>query len=263
LRTESRTPWLNVVEYPFVPREFQSRDGWMSYVDHGRGRPIVFLHGAPAWSFSFRKIIRSLGDNYRCIAPDYLGFGLSEKPPKVDYRPQAHVERFTELMDYLRVRDVTLVLHDHGGPIGLAWALNHMDRVRNLVLINTFIMPALFADRHKIPKATQVQYLEPFRSHKEREGIYHMIESLTNAAAFHNLLWHRREELRATRALLLWGMRDPMFGPDALARWEQILPEAEVVEFKGSGRFVPEEAPSVVADQIRWFLLNHQTAVSR
>lgn len=295
MRTQSRHPWLNVVEYPFVPREFETPDGWMSYVDHGRGRPLVFLHGSPSWSFVFRKLLLPLGQSYRCIAPDHLGFGLSDKPLRADYRLQAHAERFARLMDYLRLEDVTLVVHDAGGPIGLDWAIKNPDRVRDLVIFNTwmwplrengpamrlarlvgnpinrfyyralnasptFIMPALFADRHRIPKATQVQYLEPFRAFRERQGIYGMVEALKTGEPMFNLLWMQREALAEKRALLLWGMRDPLFGPEALETWKGVLPHAEVVRFHGHGRFVPEEAPAVAADNIRWFLMNHCTA---
>lgn len=296
MRNESRHPWLNIVEYPFYPREFQSRDGWMSYVDYGRGRPIVFLHGAPSWSYEFRKMILKLGDSFRCLAPDHLGFGLSDKPKDADYTPQGHYERFCELMDYLRIRDVTLFLHDSGGPIGLKWALDHRDRVRDLVLCNTwmgslrdnpsarrlakmvshpinrvyyrllnaspsFIMPALFADRHKIPKATQVQYLEPFRQESERRGIYKMIESLITAEGFYEDLYARREQMSDIPTLVLWGMKDPMFTPRYLEGWEQALPYADVSMFHGVGRHIPEECPTIAVDEVKWFLMNHATSV--
>lgn len=290
MQTESTTPWLNVIEYPFVSREFETSDGWMHYVDAGRGQPIVLLHGAPTWSYEFRRIIKRLSGSFRCIAPDLLGFGLSDKPAKIDYRPEGHARRFADLMDYLRLREPTLVLHDHGGPIGLPWVLDHADQVRNLVLMNTwmwplrdnpmakklskmvgnpinrvyyrllnaspsFILPTLFADRHRIPRATQAQYLEPFRDHRRRDGIYRLIESLTQSASFHQQMWDRRAELRGVRTTLLWGMRDPMFGAESLNRWCEALPHAEVVRFEQHGRFLPEEASERVADEIRWLFM--------
>jgi haloalkane dehalogenase len=284
------------VEYPFVPREFESRDGWMSYVDSGQGRPIVFVHGAPSWSFEFRWFIHKLNDTYRCIAPDHLGFGLSEKPAKADYSPQGHYERFSSLMEYLRLRDVTLVLHDAGGPIGLKWALENRRLVRDLVLCNTwmwslrdnpsarklaqmvshpinriyyrvlnaspsFILPALFADRHCIPKATQVQYLEPHRLERERRAIYRTIESLISGEAFYEDLWERRSEMCDLPTLLLWGMKDPMFTTRYLERWQETLPHADVACFHGVGRHVPEECASIAVDEIKWFMLNHDRSL--
>ena len=127
--TESSYPWLNTVEYPFATRQFDTGDGWMSYVDHGRGRPIVFLHGNPTWSYLYRHLITDLSANYRCIAPDLLGYGLSDKPQHIDYRPDAQARRFAALMDYLNLDDVTLVVQCAGGPIGMSWALDQPKRV--------------------------------------------------------------------------------------------------------------------------------------
>src|SRR5579884_924685 len=187
VRVTDPHPWLNVVEYPFVTRSHATSDGWMSYVDEGRGRPIVFLHGSPLWSFCWRRLIRGLCGDYRCVAPDFLGFGLSDKPEKADYSPLAHYRRLEGFMDKLGLTDVTLVVHDSSGPIGLRWAMEHPERIRELVIFNTwmwslkgdltaryiswtfgswikrfhfrylgaapgFFLPALFADRARTPR---------------------------------------------------------------------------------------------------------------
>jgi haloalkane dehalogenase len=260
-------------------------------VDEGRGRPVVFVHGSPTWSYLFRKPIQALSSTHRCVAPDLLGFGLSDKPQKADYSHNGHARRLGEFLDGLSLRDLTLVLHDAGGPIGLKWALDHPDRVRNIVLCNTwswplednrsamrlahlvgnpinrmyyrvlnaspsFIMPALFADRHRMTKATQMQYLEPFRAFDERQGVYRMITGLRESRPLFAELESRLGELRKFRTLLLWGLRDPIFGEETFERWVRELPEAEIVKFHGHGRFVPEEKGTLVADEIGWFLLN-------
>jgi len=290
----SEFPWLNVVQYPFRTREFDTGDGWMSYVDEGRGRPVVFVHGAPAWSYTFRHLIRALAPWHRCIAPDHLGFGLSQKPENIDYRPEAQAERFARLMDYLNIRDCTLVVHDAGGPIGLNWALDYPGRVREIVLFNTwmwslreyrtamrlatlvgnpfnrfyyrvlnaspsFIMPALFADRHRIPKTTQLQYLEPFRPFRERRGLYAMIEGLRRSEAWFESLWRRIDAIEHKRALILWGTKDPIYTRPSLERWQSALYNSQTVEFPHVGRFVPEEAAKTAAEEIRWFLINSPT----
>lgn len=290
MRPHSQTPWLNIVEYPFITREFDAGDGWMSYVDHGHGRPVVFVHGSPTWSYLYRRVIKGTGGFYRCIAPDHLGFGLSEKPNGVDYRLEAQARRFGDLMDYLRLQDLTLVVQDAGGPIGLSWALENPERVREIVVFNswmwslkdnrrarrlaalvgnpinrlyyrllnaspTFILPALFADRHSIPKSTQVQFLEPFRNFKERRAIYAMVEGLRDSEEWFNRLWEKRDRLASKRALIMWGMKDPLFGVEALMHWQEMLPLSETVTFPNVGRFVPEEASRMVVEELRWFLM--------
>jgi len=187
-----------------------------------------------------------------------------------------------------------LVVHDSGGPIALNFAEKYPGRVQELVLFNTwlwplqqnrsamklaglvgnpwnrfyyralnaspsFIMPALFADRHRIPKPTQIQYLEPFRPFHERQGLYEMIEGLRDSQSFFNRVWNLREAIEFKRTLILWGMKDPMYRPDYLAQWQEILPNHETVEFPHVGRFVPEEAPRSAIDEIRWFLMNSPT----
>ncbi len=291
MRPQSSYPWLNTVEYPFFTREFDTGEGWLSYVDHGHGSPIVFVHGSPTWSYLYRRLIKGLGGLYRCIAPDHLGFGLSQKTIGIDYSPQAQARRFADLMDYLRLRDVTLVVQDCGGPIALSWALDHPDRVKQMVLFNTwmwglrenrparrlatlvgnpinrfyyrvlkaspsFILPALFADRHRLPKASQTQFLEPFRNFKERRAIYAMVEGLRDSEEWFESLYARRKELEHMRTLLLWGTKDPLFGVDALIRFEEMLPFSETVTFPQVGRFVPEEASMMAIEEIRWFLMN-------
>lgn len=283
--------WLNTVQYPFVPREFETGDGTMRYLDEGQGRPIVFLHGNPTWSYLYRHFVRALSDGYRCVAPDLLGFGLSDKPIRVDYRPQAQARRLAGLLDVLGLDDVTLVVNCAGGPLGLSWAIDRPERVHSLVLFNTwlwplvengpavrlarlvgnplnrfyyrwlraspsFILPALFADRHRIARPSRTQYLEPFRSHRERGALYTMIESLERDAPWHESLWARREAIADIPALLLWGTKDPMFGEDALRRFEELFHHHETRRFPQSGRFVPEESPKTAFEEIRWFLMN-------
>ena len=283
--------WLNTVQYPFAPREFKTDAGTMSYLDEGEGRPIVFLHGNPTWSYLFRHLVRALRDGYRCIAPDLLGYGLSDKPTRVDYRPRAQAHRLAGLLDVLGVDDATLVVNCAGGPLGLGWAIENPARVHSLVLFNTwmwplvenrsavrlarlvgnplnrfyyralnaspsFILPALFADRHRIQRPSRTQYLEPFRSHRERGALYAMIESLERDAEWHETLWNRRAAIADKPALLLWGTKDPMFGPDALERFEGMFPDHSTRRFPHSGRFVPEESPREAFEEIRWFLLN-------
>ena len=125
----------------------------------------------------------------------------------------------------------------------------------------TFILPALGADRHRMTKASQIQFLEPYRDHRERRAIYALVEGFRDAQPWFEELYGRRDELLRMRALLLWGTKDPLFGVDSLIRFQEMLPFSETVMFPQVGRLVPEEASQMALDEIRWFLMN-QPALS-
>jgi haloalkane dehalogenase len=142
-------------DYPFQPRRIEVRPGIaMSVLDEGPrdGEVLVMLHGNPSWSYYWRHLVAGLRDRHRCIVPDHVGMGLSDKPddapgasPRYDYTLQSRVDDLATLLDALAITGpVTLVVHDWGGMIGFGWALRHMPRVRRLVILNTaaFPMPA-------------------------------------------------------------------------------------------------------------------------
>lgn len=289
VRLHEPHPWLNVVEYPFETRHFATNDGWMSYVDEGEGRPIVFLHGSPLWSFCWRKLIRTFSRKYRCIAPDMLGFGLSDKPEKADYSPLAHSKRFADFMDRMELDDVTLVVHDYSGPFGLEWAMNHPERVREIVIFNTwlwslkedrvarhlyklfgskinrwyygvlpagpsFFLPVLFADRYRVPRFTREQYLMPFVRQKERQGPYTAAEDLLRYSTYFGKVGERMAELRHFPTMLLWGMEDLSLGEEALLEFQNGLPEARVIKLPRAARYAMDDAPIATEEAFRNFL---------
>jgi cis-3-alkyl-4-acyloxetan-2-one decarboxylase len=139
-------------DYPFTPRRMQIRPGIsMSYLDEGPrdAEVVVMLHGNPSWSYYWRHLVTGLRDCHRCIVPDHIGMGLSDKPddatdasPRYDYTLQSRVDDLTTLLDRLGITGpVTLAVHDWGGMIGFGWALSHMPQVRRLVILNTAAFP--------------------------------------------------------------------------------------------------------------------------
>jgi len=143
-RTATSTPpaWLDRSAYPFRPHYFDVGEGRLHYVDEGSGSPVVLVHGTPTWSFLWRRLIPHLvATGHRVIAPDHLGFGLSDKPRGAGYRPEDHARRLAVLLDALELSDVTLVVHDVGGPIGLSYALDRPERVSRLVILNSWLWP--------------------------------------------------------------------------------------------------------------------------
>ncbi len=128
--------------WPYDPQWLFTDGIRVHYVDEGPrdGQPVVMLHGNPTWAYLYRNFIPGLvSAGFRAVAHDQLGFGRSDKPKRGrEYSIQRHVTHFSALMDELVLDGVTLVLHDWGGPIGLAWAVDNPDRVRRLVILNTF-----------------------------------------------------------------------------------------------------------------------------
>lgn len=137
-----RTPeelLLGLPDFAFEP-SYRNIDGLrLAYLDEGRGPPVVFMHGEPTWSFLWRKVIPPVRDaGYRCIAPDYAGFGRSDKPTEVGwYTYDRHVDLMRELLLELDIEDATFVVHDWGGPIGLRLAVEMPDRVSRIVIMET------------------------------------------------------------------------------------------------------------------------------
>ncbi len=138
-----RPDWVSDEMYPFESRFFHTLDGHeLHYVDEGAGAPIVFVHGNPSWSFEFRHLIRGLRSDFHCVAPDHIGFGLSSRSERwEDYHPKAHAERLAALLEQLDLREITLFLVDWGGPIGLDFARKRPERVKRIVIANTWCWP--------------------------------------------------------------------------------------------------------------------------
>ncbi len=123
--------------FPFPPRFFQAPGFAMHYVDEGVGEPIICLHGEPTWGYLYRKFIGPLSRTNRVVVPDHMGFGKSETPPDADYSLKSHVTNLAALVEELDLTDITLVMQDWGGPIGMGYAIRNPERIKRLVLMNT------------------------------------------------------------------------------------------------------------------------------
>ena len=134
-------------DYPFQPQDFVHPNGLrQSYLDEGPrdGEVVVMLHGNPSWSFYWRHLVLGLRDRYRCIVPDHMGMGLSDRPDDAhyDYTLQSRIDDLDRLLQHAGVTGpVTLAVHDWGGMIGFGWALAHSARVHRLVILNTAAFP--------------------------------------------------------------------------------------------------------------------------
>ncbi len=283
------TPWLDREMYPFASHYWDAPDGKMHYIDEGNGHPILMLHGTPTWSFLYRHLISGLRDAYRVIAPDYLGSGLSDKPQGFGYRPEDHARNLRGLIEALDLKDFTLMVHDFGGPIGMAYAVDHPDNVRQLIVMNSWmwsleqyrdkaiigrvlggpvgrflykrmnlefsvIVPSVYADRSKLTPAILAHYKGPFEHPLATEIAWIYARELLGSTDWYNEMWSKREAIQDTPALLLWGMQDAAFGPVYLERWQTVFTQAETHTFSNSGHFVQEEAWKDALPVIRAFL---------
>ena len=276
--------------YPFTSKWLDLSTGRMHYVDEGTGEPLLFVHGTPTWSFEWRDMIRALSPTYRCIAPDHLGFGLSDRPRNFPYTPEAHAQNLAEFIQKLNPDPFTLVVHDYGGPIGLPICLEHPERVKRLALLNTWmwsfvgdrdmerkariagsglgrllyrwanfslrvITPSAYGDRSKLTPQIHRQYLDRFPDHWSREAVlWRLAQSILGSSHYYDTLWQKREKLGGRPTLIIWGMKDSAFQPHQLARWREVLPSARVIELDNAGHWPHEEAPDRVIDEIRNFL---------
>ncbi len=137
--------------YPFEHRFLDLGNGIdMHYVDEGSGETLLMLHGNPSWSFLYRKMILRLRDTFRCIAPDYPGFGLTEAPPGYQFTPGEHSEGIERFVDRLGLKDVTLIVQDWGGPVGLGLAVRRPELVKRLVIGNTWGWPLVGERRMEV-----------------------------------------------------------------------------------------------------------------
>jgi pimeloyl-ACP methyl ester carboxylesterase len=281
--TSELPAWLDRALYPFVPKRFASEQGTLRYVDEGAGDPVVLVHGTPSWSFEWRAVIAALRGSRRVIAPDHLGFGLSDKPPMGAYRPADHARRLLALFDALDLRDVTLVVHDFGGPIGLPIALERSERVRSVVVLNSWLwplgddpkvarisrfvggalgrflytrlnasprwlLPACFARRERLSAPVHRHYLAPFATRSERVAPWVLGRELVGSDAYYAELWAQREKLATLPLALVWGAKDPAFGARELQRWQQAFPHASLQLLEDAGHFPQEEnADAVIA----------------
>ncbi len=276
--------------------EVALRQGTMHYVSAApraatdRPDTILFVHGTPTHSYEYRHLIAALSATHRCIAPDHLGFGKSERPKAFAYTPEAHADSLREFVEKLHLDRFTLVVHDFGGPIGLPLALAPDSPVERLVIMNTWawpldddprmargarfiggsagrflyryanaslrlIMPSAYGDKRKLTKEIHRQYLDVFRDRDARVLVLHALaRSLLGSRAHYQSLLDRLGALQRLPVLIVWGMRDSAFQPYQLERWRSVLPHASVVQIEGAGHWPHEEEPQRVIEAIKTFL---------
>ena len=270
--------------YPFTSQWFDSSRGRVHYIDEGAGPPILLCHGNPTWSFLYRDIITRLRDRFRCVAVDYLGFGLSDRPAGFGYTIEEHAEVIGELVDHLGLDGYLTVGQDWGGPISMAVDTARADRVRGVVLGNTWFWPSAdvstkafsrimgswpmqWAILHRnffverlIPAGTATRLSEQVMDHyrgvqtspEARKGVARMPKEILAASQLlGRLAADVPVKLGSKPALLVWGMRDVAFRPGSnLPRMRSAFSDHVIVELPDAKHFIQEDAPDRIADAI-------------
>ena len=270
--------------YPFESKWFGSSVGDVHYIDEGEGRPIVFFHGQPMWSFLYRNIVIALRDRFRCVAVDYPGFGLSVRPEGYGYTPKDHVAVVGELVDHLGLDDMVVMGQDWGGPVSMGVAAARAERVSGVVLGNTWfwkdapvrfrilsrVMGTGFMQRRIVHKNYFIERLVPTGVVKKlsteamdhyrrvqpapelRAGLAQFPQEILGSAEWLDELDAQvQTNLGSKPALFTWGMKDPFFRPGKfLPRLKQVFPDHVVVELPEAKHFIQEDAPAEIAAAI-------------
>jgi haloalkane dehalogenase len=273
--------------YDFAPHYVEQDGLRMHYVDEGDGVPVLLLHGEPTWAYLYRKVIPQIAPAARCIAPDYFGFGRSDKPVERDwYSYDTHTASLERFVDELDLRDVTVVMQDWGGPLGMRLSVERPDRIARLVVLNTGIFSGRTPSdtwlrfrelvRHtgtefqpgqligitcttELPDDVVAAYDAPFPTPESKTGVLMFPEQVPTEPDHPSArtMLDVREKLRSwdRPALVFFSDSDPIFSPRVAERIAELIPCAELQEpIAGAGHFLQEDAGEEVGQRIAAWL---------
>ena len=286
--------------YPYKPNYLRINELNYHYLDEGHGDPLLMVHGNPTWSFYFRHLVEAFCQSHRVIVPDHIGCGLSEKPDldRYDFRLQSRIDDLTALIEHLNPqRPLTLIAHDWGGMIGLAWASNHPERVGRMIFMNTagffppqgksiphrlrwirkpnpimdravlhlnlFARAALFmCPRRRLSAEVRKGLIAPYDRPLHRLATLKFVHDIPLSAADPSGPVVARVEAQLPRitrcpVLLIWGAHDFVFDRDYFDEWRRRVPHAQAFWLKEAGHYLLEDAPDKIAGLTREFLNKH------
>lgn len=279
----SNPDWLDRTLFPFASRFVDVSGNTIHYIDEGLGPTLLLLHGNTTWSFLYRHIIRRLSLHFRCIALDYPGFGLSEARPGYTYTPREHSSVVEGFVDALDLRDLTVMVQDWGGPIGLGLAGRRPEMIQSLVLGNSF---AWLARRSKgmttfsrivgsrlarhfirrrntlvrwlipaginrtLTEAEMAAYTGPFSTLDKRLPTWIFARQIRLSEDYLSEVEAGLARLADKPALIVWGDADGAFRKPDRDRFASLFPIHRIVNLEGSKHFIQENAPNEIASAI-------------
>jgi haloalkane dehalogenase len=286
LETIARPFQVDASEYPFSDHWLDYRDGYLHYVDEGRGPTVLLLHGNPTWSYVYRNVIKLLRGECRLVAPDYPGFGMSKAPSGYTFTPREHSEAVAELVQRLGLTDLVVVVQDWGGPIGMAYSVGHRDNLRGLVVMNTWAWPAsgpmqvfsltmggwplgywlqtrrnYFAksmlpdgivQKGSVTETFRRAYTDPFPTPESRIPTWVFPRQIRKARPWLADIESKLPALSDVPAQIVWGTHDdPGFPAREMEKWQALLPRHETETLADASHSVQEDRPDRVAASIR------------
>ena len=278
--------------YPFSSHSLQLDRLRYHYLDEGSGENLLMLHGNPTWSFYYRNLILGLKGSYRCVVPDHMGMGKSDKPQDYPYTLSRHIDNFEKLADHLELDDITLVVHDWGGAIGMGFAVRHPERIRRLVIFNTaaFLSSEIplglslcripgfgaiairgfnvFArgairwacvKQERMTEEVRAGYLAPYDNFANRVANLRFVQDIPMSpdSPSYYVIQHIEENLKLFQehpVQIIWGAHDFVFNDHFLKRWQEIFPQAEVHRMEDAGHYVVEDAHERILPLLYEFL---------
>jgi pimeloyl-ACP methyl ester carboxylesterase len=287
--------WLRRM-YPFATKSFSTtRRARMNYVDEGprSDEAVLMLHGNPTWSFYFRDLIQTLSPHLRCIAPDHVGMGLSDKPQGYDYRLVTRIADIEALVAHLGVRRLHLVVHDWGGAIGFGFAARRPELIGKLVILNTaafcspwiprrialcrtkfpgtllvrranaFAWPATWMAMHrrKLSADEKRAYLWPYDSWANRVAVDAFVKDIPLEETHPSMQTLREIEKALPKfsdrpTLIAWGGRDFCFDNRFFDCWRAVFPRAKIERYDDAGHYVLEDVGLDIRRSIGKFINN-------
>lgn len=279
--------------FPVEHRFVDVKGARLHYVDEGSGDTLLLLHGNPSWSFLYRKIIAGLKADFRCIALDFPGYGMSDPPSGYGFTPREHSAVLEAFVDHLGLKDLTLMVQDWGGPIGLGLGGRRPELVRALIIGNTFAWPLngewrvrvfswvmggpvgrrLTAEFNFVPRfffarglatttAPEVlnAYLAPWRDRARRAPAVIAPGQLVAASKYLSEVEASLAQLADRPVLIVWGTKDFAFREPARVRFERAFPRHRTVLLDEASHFLQEDAGERIADAFRAFYISQPSA---
>lgn len=276
------------IEYPFAAHFLPLQNEKIHYVDEGQGEVMLMLHGNPTWSFFYRNVAKHFAKTNRVVIPDHMGCGFSDKPQDYNYTLENHIENTIALINKLGLKDITLLVHDWGGAIGMGVATRRPELIKKMVIMNTaafrsleiplrinilrnpvgewfirtfngFAGPATtMAVTKKLSPLVKKGFILPYNNFETRIATAKFVRDIPMDAAHptYKTLSEIESKLKNLNVpvLLLWGEKDFCFTMNFKDRWLEFFPKARVVTYPDAGHYLLEDKQHEVIREIENFI---------